>query len=213
MTPANASSESLQKLLVQVHTLEREGDVGGACALLDRAPEPLREMGRLHYVRGTLAFRSGDVSKAIESFERAVELEPQVAEYPSNLGAVLFERARRTAAIQPGVSDPRAEQDLRRAAKILEAAAKLSPTLPDVFNNLGMVRTACGQPDAALEAYDRALELDARDLNALYNRAAAFHLLGREEECLATLDRVLEIAPDFAPARASRENTLRRLGR
>ena len=206
-------TESLQNLLEEVHTLERQGDVGRACELLDNAAEPLRQMGRLHYVRGALAFRAGDVVRAISSFERAVELEPRTAEYQSNLGAALFERARRTGALMPGVSDPRVAEDLHRAAKILELAATLSPELPDVFNNLGMARAACGQPEAALEAYDRALEMDARDVHALYNRAAALHLLGREQECLAVLDRLIELAPDFAPARASRENTLRRLGR
>ena len=155
-------TESLQKLLEEVHTLERQGDLARACALLDGAAEPLRQMGRLHYVRGTPAFRSGDFSRAIDSFERAVELEPQTAEYQSNLGAALFERARRTHTLMPGVADHRVDEDLQRAAKILEHAATLSPELPDVFNNLGMARAASDKPEAALEAYDR----------ALYNRAA-----------------------------------------
>ena len=138
-------------------------------------------------------------------------LEPEVAEFHSNLGAALFERARRSGALSEAPPE-QARADLQRAAKCLEHAATLSPRLPSVFSNLGLVRTAQGDAEAALTAFDRALALDGGDVPTLYNRAAALSQLGRHEDCLRTLERLLEVDPTFAPAKASRENTLKRLG-
>ncbi|MGA9521002.1 MAG: tetratricopeptide repeat protein [Myxococcaceae bacterium] len=204
------SAEALATLLEYVRDAEREGDLVRAHGLLDGADDPLRHMGCWHFTRGALAFRSGDVSRAIDAFERAVALEPELAEFHANLGAALFERARRSGALESGAQGSR---DLSRALEVLEKAVTLSPKLPSVFNNLGLVRAACGHFEGALDAYDRALQLDASNANALYNRAAALHRLGCEEDCLACLDLLLQRHPDFAPAKASRENTLRRLGR
>lgn len=203
--------DALNELLANVRARVAEGDLVTAHRLLDRAPEELRRLGSYHYARGTLAFRMGDVTKAIEAFEHAVEVDPEVAEFHANLGAALFERARRTGAMEQRGDDAPDHPDLVRAQEVLERAAALSPKLPSVYNNLGLVRATLGRCEEALAAYDQALALDPKDINALYNRAAALSELGRHQECLACLDSVLAADPNFAPAKASRQSTLKRI--
>ena len=57
-------------------------------------------------------------------------------------------------------------------------------------------------PKAALEDFDQALGLNGRSLAAMQNKAHILGKLGRNEEAARTLDRAVELYPDFIPARA-----------
>lgn len=227
-----SATEALAALLDVVRTKDAAGDGEGALGVLDDAGPSVRRMGSYHFTRGALLFRLGRLDEAIVAFEQAVEKEPEVAEFASNLGAALFERARRggllsgdspvaqagTVADAAGVGEDAgpaerraALADLARASSLLEHAVSLSPRLPSVYSNLGLVRAVEGRAADALAAFDQALTLAPDDVATLYNRAAALSQLGELEECVRTLDRILALKPGFAPAQASRENTLRRL--
>ena len=128
-----------------------------------------------------------------------------------DLGAALFERARRTGALEPRGESAPVHPDLLAAEVALERAAQLSPELAAVFNNLGLVRAALGRYEEALRAFDAALAIDPGDVHTLYNRAAVLAQLGRDEACLRALEAVLEVDPGFAPAKASRQSLLDRM--
>lgn len=208
---AEATSVEVRALLEQVRSMEASGDLVTAHRILDRAPPELRLFGSYHYARGALAFRLGDVTKAVEAFEQAVKLEPEVAEFHANLGAALFERARRTGGLEHRGENALPHPDLLRAQGALERAADLAPLLASVCNNLGLVRCELGRHQEALDAFEAALAIDPKDVHTLYNRAAVFAQLERHEECLAMLDAILAIDPQFAPALASRAGTLKRM--
>jgi tetratricopeptide (TPR) repeat protein len=67
-------------------------------------------------------------------------------------------------------------------------------------------------PRAAIDDFDQALKLNVRSLAALQNKAHVLSKLGRNEEAARTLDRAVEVHPDFVPARAGRGVILARLG-
>jgi cytochrome c-type biogenesis protein CcmH/NrfG len=52
------------------------------------------------------------------------------------------------------------------AATQLQAAVNASPTLVEAYSGLGLVRESQGQPDAAMAAYQQALQLKPDDFNA-----------------------------------------------
>lgn len=191
----------LDRLLDQARAKENAGDLQGAAALLDGAPESHRG-GAWHYARGAIALRGGRLAEAVTHFEAAVAKEPEVSEYRSNLGAALLEQAKAgDAAAVP------------KALAALELAVAWGPTLPGPHTNLALARLMSGDAAGALKAADRALAIDATHVPALYNRAAALNALGRLEDCLAALDATLAVAKDYAPALTSRTNTLKKLGR
>jgi tetratricopeptide (TPR) repeat protein len=193
----------LNALLEKARKAETSGDAAKALSIIEGAPEALRGMGTLHFARGSLLFRKGDVAAATAAFREACRLEPELPEFKANLGAALVETARRS---KDGAL-------LDEAIRCLESACAGGPRTALPHNNLGMALQTAGRLDEALEAFDRALEKDPKDLSALYNRAATLHMLGREEECLDALDATLEVDPKFEPALKSRESTLKRLGR
>lgn len=193
---------SLEAVLQQARTLEAKGDLAGALKALTDAPAPVQGRGLWQYARGTLAFRSGDLDGAQQHFEKAVEAEPEVPEYRSNLGSVLLERAR--------AGDATAAP---KALEVMKAAMRWGPTLPDVHVNYGLALLLAGRHDEALKACDDALAIDAGHAAARYNRAAALNALGRFDEALAALDALLKDQPAHAQAQASRKKLLEKLGR
>jgi lipoprotein NlpI len=62
--------------------------------------------------------------------------------------------------------------DTERAIHDLEAAARLVPQASQIYNHLGIAYSDAGRRDAALRAFDRALELDCDNAEAERNRAA-----------------------------------------
>jgi Flp pilus assembly protein TadD len=62
--------------------------------------------------------------------------------------------------------------DARAAVDELERAAVLAPEASAVQNHLGIAYEAAGRPDAALRAYERAVELDCENEAASRNLGA-----------------------------------------
>jgi tetratricopeptide (TPR) repeat protein len=186
--------DALQAVLNEAKSLEPKQ----AVERLEAAPEAVRGFGSWHYARGGLALRLGDTKAATTALQRAVELEPEVSEFHSNLGAAWLERAK---AKEPGA--------LKNAREALERAVELGPRLPDAWSNLALAKLLAKDPFGAVSCADRALEMDAGHVAALYNKAAALDAQGLPDECVAVLDELLKIAPDFAPALESRRRRVR----
>lgn len=177
------------------------GDPQGALRALDAAPKEERG-GAWHYARGAMAVRMGQLDEAVVLLEEAVRLEPELAEYRSNLGAALLEKLKAGDQAAGG-----------RALEELELAVQWGATLPEVYANLSFARLANGDAQGALLASDEAVRLEPHHVAALYNRAAALNALGRLGPCLEALNGLLKVAPEFGPAIQSRANTLAKLER
>lgn len=76
---------------------------------------------------------------------------------------------------------------VREATEDLEMAIRLAPGFTALYGNLGVARRMGGNPEAALEAYRRALEIDPDNPTILNNLASLYRSLGREEEAAAAL--------------------------
>ncbi len=91
-----------------------------------------------------------------------------------------------------------------------EQALALAPDDPGVLYDLGMTLIGHGYGDAGVEAFDRVIAIEPDHVDALFYRAVC---LKGTETALASLDRVLELRPDFARAHMRRGDTLGGLGR
>lgn len=77
--------------------------------------------------------------------------------------------------------------DLSRAHELLETAARLSPLLPDIYGNLGLVRWKVGDKEGAFEAFRIGLALDKQRPSILNNVASIYLEMGRREDARAAL--------------------------
>jgi arylsulfatase A-like enzyme/Tfp pilus assembly protein PilF len=110
---------------------------------------------------------------------------------------------KRAAAASP--SDPEPLQDLgvislrmelpAEAQRYLESALRLNDRLPVAWNTLGVVRFRQQRTDAALEAWQRAVALDARQYDALYNIGLVAAESGKPELAKKALARFVGTAP------------------
>ena len=83
----------------------------------------------------------------------------------------------------------------------------------DDWNDKGVIFDKLGRHDEALEAYDKALEIDPNDVVAWSNKGNALGSLGRTDEALKAFDKALEINPDNEYIWYNKGNDLGSLGR
>jgi TolB-like protein/DNA-binding winged helix-turn-helix (wHTH) protein/Flp pilus assembly protein TadD len=124
-------------------------------------------------------------AKARVAAEEALRLSPSLGEAHMALGLCLYW----------------AEKDYPAALKEFSIAEKTSPNEPDILQYIGGIYRRQGRWRESLAAYDRAQELDPRNLEVV-TRVALDHVLVRDwVGATAGYNRALEIAPDSAPAR------------
>jgi tetratricopeptide (TPR) repeat protein len=131
----------------------------------------------------TLAFLVAPAARAdrmpMPSSTPTVQATPeQQAARELKSGERLLERAEAAAA--DGKAD-KARKSFERAARSFQKAADLAPSAA-AFNGLGYALRKTGDYDAALAAYDRALQIEPRFAQAIEYRAEAYLALGRLDD-------------------------------
>ncbi len=143
-----------------------------------RSPEP-EEDRVLERIEADL--ESGRVESAAEAAGELARAAPRLAKAHALLGRCLLALARRR-------SDPPDLDLMRRAEGEFLAAVALAPKDPALYGLLGSFYEADGHVEAALAAYDRALEGAAFDLRALRGAARLAVASGRERAAARYLE-------------------------
>lgn len=138
-----------------------QGLEGPALVAFERAAAANPNASTL-YRLGTLLAKTGDAARARAAFERAIALQPDLAESHNDLGALLAQGG-----------------DLAGAIAHFRAALAASPEYPDALNNLGYALLISGQEQEARGLYEKALALQPDFPEALNNLGM---LLGRAGE-------------------------------
>ncbi len=133
---------------------------------------------RSHYKLGAAFVGAGYPEQALPYLEEAVRQWPENFKAHLAIGQVYLEMNR--------AGEARPE---------LELAARLNPRSPEVWNNLGGVAAAAGDHAGALDAYNKALALNANLPWVLANAAQAEVNLNRPAEAEKLFRRALEIDP------------------
>jgi serine/threonine protein kinase/tetratricopeptide (TPR) repeat protein len=178
--------------------LARQGlqDPKGALADLAQALR-LRPASIEAYInRAVVRLERRDPSGAIDDLTKALGL-------GSSLTRLYFLRARAHAL----AGDPEG------ARRDREEGLRHLPTDEESWVARGMARFA-PDPKGALADFEEALKINPQYRAALQDKASVLsEKLGRTEEAVAVLDRVVELDPDYIPSRIGRGVLLARLGR
>ncbi len=145
----------LQPLLVEARqslaeALVAAGRIEGALAELRQAValNPVHHPGVWNDL-GFLLLRLGRGAEGVPALERAVNLDPRLAEAQANLGAALLAR-----------------DDAAGAARRLEAALRMRPDYGPALGNLGVAYARLGRTEDARRQFRRVLELNPGDRQA-----------------------------------------------
>jgi adenylate cyclase len=93
--------------------------------------------------------------------------------------------------------------DWSAVERAFERALTLNPGSALVLHRASNLYLTLGPPEKAIELNRRAVELDPLDPTAYYDLAASYYFAGRLGEAEAAVNKMLELAPDSAEARAS----------
>jgi tetratricopeptide (TPR) repeat protein len=140
------------------------------------------EFGRNSLSLGAAFFQRGYFDQAETAFRVALRDDPSSAEAYYGLGSVYLkqERARE------------ARDSFERAVK---AGASYPDTLPNAWNNLGLLATREGRMDEAVGCFQEALRVSPDYWIALENLGNAYRLQKRWDEAGKTLERALASRP------------------
>jgi len=159
------------------------------------SPEFLRN----HLSYGSVFFQRGYLDQAEASFRRALREDPSSAEALYGLGSIYLK--------QQKTAEARAS--FERAVRL---PSSYPETLPNAWNNLGLLATNEGRTLEAVLDFQEALRLSPDHLIALKNLGNAYRLQKRWEESRAVLEHALKDSPDDPEANYSLGMVFAQLG-
>ena len=137
-----------------------------------------------HNRLGAREFNRGHVDVALQHFQEATRLRPDLAETQNNLGSAVL-----------------AKKDTQAAIRHFREALRLSPTIVAIQSNLANALMLDGQPEEACELYGDLARRFPQSATFLCNWGVALYRTDRREEAIAAFQRALEIDPMLADAR------------
>lgn len=135
------------------------------------------------YLFGLVMYRQGKVRQAIDQVMQAIDFAPEHVLAHASLAQIYQDQS-----------------DHKRAVLYFRRATQLDPTIPGLFNGLGLSLASLGKEQAALKAFIRALELKPDILEVLNNLGNLQRTLGNLDEAEKCYLHCLEIQADFVQA-------------
>jgi len=132
-----------------------------------------------HYMLGLSAWKSGDLAKSEQAFEKALSIDPHHVKSLVNLSRVFIDQKRYDDALDR-----------------LTRAAEVDPESTQVHRLLGRTYLTQGKKDEAEVAYRRAIELNELDAWSMNNLGLLFLETQRAEEALPLLTKAVELRQD-----------------
>lgn len=145
------------------------------------------EFGRNYLSYGSVFFQRGYLDQAEASFRIALRDDPASAEALYGIGSVCLNQQRNT----------EAAESFARAVKL---RGSYPDTLPNSWNNLGILATREGRMDEAIGYFQEALRLSPDSMIALDNLGSAYRQTRRWSEAQETYERALRTKPTDAEA-------------
>lgn len=181
--------------------------------ILQRQP---RHAGAMHLM-GVLAHQAGKTELAAELIGKAIEIQPDVAQFHANRGEMCRLLKRLDEAIHHGeqavMLDPRSpnahsnlgvayydRKDYARAETCQKKALELAPNLLTALNNLGSIKRELKDKEGAIEYYRQVLAIAPDYLETINNLGAVLTELEHPEEALTELLKVIRARPGYADA-------------
>jgi len=141
------------------------------------------EFRRNYLSYGSVFFQRGYFDQAQAFFELALQDDPTSAEALYGLGSVSLKKG------QPA----NAQRSFMRAVKL---PANYPDTLPNAWNNLGLIAAQEGRVGEATEYFKRAVQLSPDNIVALENLGNAYRQQKLWEQARTTFERALALNPE-----------------
>ncbi len=215
---SEAPSEELKKKL---------NDYEKRIELLERFGTSLQATD--YFTQGVNFYYKDKYELALQSFKKAIEIEPDYVEAWMNKGVALNKiglHAKALIALKKAIelAPNYAEAWLNKgvaldklglhvdALKTIDKAIELKPDCSKAWYNKGVELEKLSHHKEALKTFERTIELDHNYTKAWYNKGVALAKLNLHEKALKALEKAIELDPNYAEAWYNKGVALGKLG-
>jgi tetratricopeptide (TPR) repeat protein len=145
------------------------------------------EFTRNYLSYGSIFFERGYMTEAEHFLQLALRDDPENSEALYGLGSIYLQQNKPTEA--------RATFE-----RVIKLPQRYPGTLPNAWNNLGLLSAREGHTDEAIQQFQQALQLDPDHFIALENLGNAYRQAKRWDDAKATLQHALQLNPESAEA-------------
>ncbi len=135
-----------------------------------------------HIMSGNKFVQDKKYQEAVREYETAVKIDPKNATANLLLGLALANT-----------------QDLDRAAQYSTISVQLSPTYAGYYN-LGLIYANQGKFDLAVEAYEKAVQLNDKSYQAWHQLGLVYSAALKFDKAIVAYNKVIELNPKFPAA-------------
>ncbi len=145
------------------------------------------EFTRNYLSYGSIFFERGYMAEAEHFLQLALRDDPENSEALYGIGSIYLQ--------QNKSAEARATFE-----RVIKLPQRYPGTLPNAWNNLGLLSAREGHTDEAIQQFQQALQIDPDHFIALENLGNAFRQEKRWNDAKATLQHALQLQPDSAEA-------------
>lgn len=131
-----------------------------------------------HFNSGIYFHDRREFSKAIQAYQKVIELDPAYVEAYNNLGILYYEMG-----------------DFDRAFGAYQKSVEINPQYEKGFNNLGILLFSKGRHEEAKEAFEKALAINSNNIETHLNLGILFRRQGQSEKAIESYQKALAINP------------------
>lgn len=175
--PSRAEITSEYFLHQGVQALQRH-DFLIALAMADSAEHRFPEGASVHFFRGRVFSELGRFERAMEEYLKTLEIEPAYPGVWNNIGNNAFR-----------------QQNYQEAIGLYQKEFELKPA-PIPLRGQGRAYIELGEIDSALQAFEKAIEIDSTYAQAYFSFALFYEDEGQYEDALEKALKALSLEPD-----------------
>ena len=131
-----------------------------------------------YFNSGVTFYNQKEYSKAIQAYQKVIELDPTYVEAYNNLGIIYQMMG-----------------DVERAFGTYQKATEINPRYEKGYNNLGILLLLKGNYEEALEAFQKALAINPKNIESHINLGILFMKKGQWDEAIESYQKALAIDP------------------
>jgi arylsulfatase A-like enzyme/tetratricopeptide (TPR) repeat protein len=157
---ANGAPDRDVRIRLGIYLAESQTDPGRAITLLEGLP--VSDVEALNGL-GVAYGGAGRYADAIQAFKKVLALDPTNGLAYQNMASMVLRQA------LASKNDRDRRSKLQEAERYARQALETDPSLPKAYTTLGVVLAESGRKSEAIDSWKRAVALDGREFDALYN--------------------------------------------